>query len=243
MDLNLNGWRTIVTGATSGLGQSIAAGFVGEGAKVLACGRNATQMPEGVEASLCVDLTDPGAAELVVATAAEQLGGIDAVVAAAGAAVSGTVESASEETWEAGLELNLMSIIRLLRSSVPHLREGGGRIVILSALSAREPRGNHVVSNVSKAGVTALSKTLSREVGSDGILVNCVAPGRIRSGQLDRAFPDEEARAAFSREHIPLNRFGSSEEVVPVTLLLASPLNSYITGQTVAVDGGMGWAL
>lgn len=243
MDLNLNGWRTVVTGATSGLGQSIASGFAAEGARVLGCGRNVDQVPGEVESRVSVDLTDAGAAQLVVDAAVEKLGGIDAVIAAAGGAVSGTVESASEETWAAGLELNLMSIIRLVRCSIPHLRERGGRVVILSALSAREPRANHVVSNVSKAGVTALSKTLSRELASDGILVNCVAPGRIRSGQLDRAFPDEEARAEFSQEHIPLNRFGTSDEIVPVTLLLGSPLNTYITGQTVAVDGGMGWAL
>ena len=244
MDLDLKGWRTLVAGATGGLGRAIAEGFSAEGAKVMACGRNPDHpMPEGAEATMCVDLTEAGAAELVVGAAVEELGGIDAIVAAAGGAVTGTVESASDETWAAGLELNLLSIVRLVRSSLPHLRQGGGRIVLLSALSAREPRANHVVSNVTKAGVTALAKTLSRELADDGILVNCVAPGRIRSAQLDRAFPDDNARAVFSQANIPLKRFATAVEIVPVTLLLGSPLNTYITGQTVGVDGGMAWGL
>lgn len=244
MDLNLKGWRTVVTGASSGLGGAIADGFVAEGADVMACGRYpAHPVPQGVKTSMYVDLTDPGAAERVVAAAVEELGGIDTVIAAAGAAVTGTVESTSEETWMSGLDLNLVSIIRLVRASIPHLRQRGGRIVILSALSASEPRANHVVSNVSKAGVTALSKTLSRELADDGILVNCVAPGRIRSAQLDRAFPDDASRAEFSQAHIPLKRFAGAEEIAPVTLLLGSPLNTYVTGQTVGVDGGMAWAL
>jgi 3-oxoacyl-[acyl-carrier protein] reductase len=109
--------------------------------------------------------------------------------------------------------------------------------------SASEPRADHVISNVSKSGVAALAKSLSREVADDGILVNCVAPGRLRSAQMDRAFADEQARERFSDANIPLRRFGKPEEVVPVTLLLGSPRNTYITGQTVGVDGGMAWSL
>lgn len=244
MDSKLDGWRTVVTGATGGLGRAIAEGFIAEGARVMACGRNPeTAMPEGAETSMRLDLTEAGAAEAVIDAAVGELGGIDSLVAAAGGAVTGTVESATDATWAAGLELNLLSIVRLVRASIPHLRQGGGRIVLLSALSAKEPRANHVVSNVTKAGVAALGKTLSRELADDGILVNCVAPGRIRSLQLDRAFPDDEARAAFSEANIPLNRFATAEEVVPISILLGSPLNTYITGQTVGVDGGMGWSL
>lgn len=244
MDLGLQGWRVLVTGATNGLGHAITRGFVDEDAMVMACGRNPEHsVPKGVQASMCTDLTQTGAAEALVSATVDQLGGLDTVIAAAGAAVSGTVDNSSDETWQHGMELNFFSIMRLVRSAIPHLRERGGRVVILSALSASEPRPNHVVSNVSKAGVMALAKTLSRELADDAILVNCIAPGRIRSAQLDRAFPDETTRAAFSEANIPLRRFGTSEEVVPVTLLLGSPRNSYITGQTVGVDGGMAWAL
>ena len=244
MDLGLDGWRVLVTGASSGIGRAIAEGFVGEGAAVMACGRNPDHpMPDGVTGVMYTDLTADGATDDVVSAAVGSMGGIDTVVAAAGGAVTGTAEETPDQTWQTGLDLNLLSIMRLLRAAIPHLRDRGGRIVILSALSAQEPRGNHVVSNVSKAGVAALGKTLSRELAQHGILVNCVAPGRIRSAQLDRAYPDDLARAEFSVANIPLQRFGTADEAVPMALLLGSPLNTYITGQTVGVDGGMAWTV
>jgi len=241
VDLRLDGRRVLVTGATGGLGAAIAAGFVAEGARVLAAGRDADHpVPDGVAAEVRLDLTVPGAAAALVDHAVRELGGLDTVVAAAGGAVRGRFDDLDDAAWDAGLELNLRSTVRLVRAALPLLRAGdAGRIVLLSALSAAEPRAGHVVSNVGKAGVTALAKTLSRELAPDGILVNAVAPGRVRSRQLDRNFPDEQARTAFADQHIPLGRFGAADEVAPVTLLLGSPRNTYITGQTVGVDGGM----
>ncbi|WNV74164.1 SDR family oxidoreductase [Geodermatophilus sp. DSM 44513] len=241
MDLGLGGRRVLVTGASGGLGAAIAAGFVAEGARVLAAGRDPGHpLPGGVAAGVRLDLTAPDAPRRLVDLAAGELGGLDTVVAAAGGAVRGRFDDLDEDAWDAGLELNLRSTVRLLRAALPLLRAGdAARVVLLSALSAAEPRAGHVVSNVGKAGVAALAKTLSRELAADGVLVNCVAPGRVRSRQLDRAFPDDDARGAFAGQHIPLGRFGSPEEVVPVALLLGSPRNTYVTGQTVGVDGGM----
>ena len=244
MDLGLRGRRVLVTGASGGLGGAIAAGFVSEGARVLAASRTDEHpVPDGIAARVLADLSAPGAAETLAEAARRELGGLDTLVAAAGGAVKGRVDELSDEAWDAGLEVNLRSTIRLVRATAPLLKESGGRIVLVSALSASEPRAGHVVSNVGKAGVTALGKTLSRELAADGVLVNCIAPGRIRSRQLDRNFPSDEARAQFAAAHIPLGRFGSAEEIVPVSLLLGSPANSYITGQTVGVDGGMAWSL
>jgi 3-oxoacyl-[acyl-carrier protein] reductase len=239
MDLGLEGRRVLVTGASGGLGAAIAAGFVAEGARVLAAGRSPEHpFPEGVAAEVRLDLTAPDAAT-ALADAARDLGGLDTVVAAAGAAVRGRFDDLDDDVWDAGLELNVRSTVRLLRAAAPLLRESSaGRVVLLSALSASEPRAGHVVSNVGKAGVTALAKTLSREWAADGILVNAIAPGRVRSFQLDRNYGDE-ARAAFAAQHIPLGRFGTAEEVAPIALLLGSPRNTYVTGQTVGVDGGM----
>ncbi|SDN56245.1 SDR family NAD(P)-dependent oxidoreductase [Geodermatophilus sp. DSM 45219] len=241
MDLGLDGRRVLVTGASGGLGAAIAAAFVAEGARVLAAGRDPGHpVPDGVAAQVRLDLTAPDAARTLVDTAVRELGGLDTVVAAAGGAVRGRFDDLDDGVWDAGLELNLRSTVRLMRAALPLLRGStAGRVVLLSALSASEPRAGHVVSNVGKAGVTALAKTLSREWAPDGILVNAVAPGRVRSRQLDRAFPDDEARAAFASQHIPLGRFGAAEEVAPIALLLGSPRNTYVTGQTVGVDGGM----
>jgi 3-oxoacyl-[acyl-carrier protein] reductase len=240
VDLGLDGRRVLVTGASGGLGAAIAAGFVAEGARVLAAGRSPEHpFPEGVVAEVRLDLTAPDAGTTLVDTAVRELGGLDTVVAAAGAAVRGRFDELDDDVWDAGLELNVRSTVRLLRAARPLLQASpAGRVVLLSALSASEPRAGHVVSNVGKAGVTALTKTLSREWAAEGILVNAIAPGRVRSYQLDRNYP-EEARAAFAAQHIPLGRFGTAEEVTPVALLLGSPRNTYVTGQTVGVDGGM----
>ena len=242
MDLGLRGSRVLVTGASGGLGGAIAAGFVAEGARVLAASRTDEHpVPGGVAGRVLADLSTPGAAEILAEAVRRELGGLDTLVAAAGGAVKGRVDELSDEAWDAGLEVNLRSTIRLVRATAPLLKESGGRILLLSALSASEPRAGHVVSNVGKAGIAALGKTLSRELAADGVLVNCIAPGRIRSRQLDRNFASDQARAEFAAAHIPLGRFGSATEIVPVSLLLGSPANTYITGQTVGVDGGMAW--
>lgn len=240
MDLQLEGWRVLVTGATNGVGRAIADLLVAEGAMVAGCGRApGGDMPDGVTTRIFEDLTDAGAPERVIYTAVSALGGLDALVCGAGRGMNGTVESADEATWIEGLNLNLLSVARLARHSLPHLRERRGRILVLTALSAIEPQPNHAISNSAKAGVSALAKSLSREVAADGILVNALGPGRIMSGQIRRNFPSQSDREEFARQHIPVGRFGEPEEAAPFAALLISPRNTYVTGQTLLVDGGM----
>ncbi len=240
IDLGLDGWRVLVTGATSGIGRAVCTLLAGEGAHVAAVGRSAAgDHPSGVACTIVRDLTDDGAPKGAVEEAVARLGGLDAVVWAAGSAVPGPFADAGESAWDRGLRLNLLAVTQLLRGALPHLRQRPGRIVVLTALSAAEPPASQSVSNAAKAALAAAAKTLSREVAADGILVNCIAPGRVRSRQLDTAFPSDEVRTAFSRRHIPLGRFGTPEEVALFAVLLVSPRNTYVTGQTLAVDGGM----
>lgn len=240
MDLQLEGWRVLVTGATNGVGRAIADLLLAEGAVVAGSGRTqGGEMSDGVTTRIYEDLTDPSAPERVVAEAVAGLGGLDALVCGAGRGMNGTVESTDEATWMEGLNLNLLSVARLARHSLPHLRERRGRILVLTALSASEPQPNHVISNSAKAGVSALAKSLSREVAADGILVNALGPGRIMSGQIRRNFPSEADREEFARQRIPVGRFGEPEEAAPFAALLISPRNTYVTGQTLLVDGGM----
>lgn len=245
MDLGLQGSRVLVTGATNGLGRAVATAMVAEGASVVASGRDIAQAPDGVIERIAVDVTSVGAAEMIVSAAVDVLGGLDVVVAAAGRAIGGTVEDNSDdEQWAAGIDLNLLSVVRLCRAATPHLRRSpAGRIVLFGAVSGFEPRPAHGISNIAKAGVHALTKTLARELAGDHILVNCIAPGRIRSGQIDKGFPDEASRNAHATGLIPLGRFGEAEDVAPLSLLLSSPLNTYTTGQIIAVDGGMTWSI
>jgi len=242
LDLQLADRRFLVTGATRGLGRAIAAALVAQGAKVAAFGREIDLVPDGVSFARAVDVMEPGAAADMVALTRENVGGLDAVIAVAGRSMGGNFEDIDDQRWAEGLNLNLLSVIRLCRAAIPTLREStAGRIVLFGAVSGIEPRSSHAISNIAKAGIHVLAKTLSRELADDGILVNCIAPGRIRGGQLDRAFADEAARRARAAELVPLGRFGEPEEAAPLALLLASPTNTYITGQTIAVDGGMTW--
>jgi 3-oxoacyl-[acyl-carrier protein] reductase len=238
MDLGLRGWRTLVTGASSGIGRAIATLMHEEGARVVGVARRKGDVPRELAGAVEADLTDRGSERRVVDAAIGIMGGLDAVVSAAGKGVHGSLHVTDDETWDQGLELNLLQVTRLLRASLPALRDGGGRVLVLTALSGTEPRPDHAVSNTAKAGLAAMAKTLSREEAPAGVLVNCLAPGRIHSRQVARTYtPADEA--SFSAAHIPLGRFGAPEEAAPLAALLVSPRNTYVTGQTVHVDGGM----
>lgn len=238
MDLGLDGWRVLVTGASDGIGRSIVELLCSEGAAVVGANRTPGTAVPGVVAQIHDDLVDPAAPARVIDQAVAALGGLDALVCCAGRGIGGSLETADDELWDEGINLNLLSVARLSRSALPHLRERRGRILVLTALSGSEPRPDHVVSNTTKAGATALAKSLSIEVAAEGILVNCIAPGRVLSGQIRRK-TDPEQREAFARAHIPAGRFGDPEEVAPFAALLISPRNTYVTGQTIHVDGGM----
>lgn len=238
MDLGLAGWRVLVTGATEGIGKAIAELLCSEGALVVGASRTAGEAGPGLVAQIQDDLVDPEAPIRIVERSVAALRGLDALVCCAGRGMPGSLETADESLWDEGVNLNLLSVARLCRSALPHLRERSGRILVLTALSGSEPRPDHVVSNATKAGAAALAKSLSIEVASEGILVNCIAPGRVLSGQVHRK-TDAEQRDAFARAHIPAGRFGHPEEVAPFAALLISPRNTYVTGQTIHVDGGM----
>jgi 3-oxoacyl-[acyl-carrier protein] reductase len=243
-DLRLAGQRVLVTGATSGIGHAVAEAMVGAGAWVAASGLGIADAPPDCALRIESDLTAPGAGTALVEQAVAALGGLDVVIAAAGGGRRGTVERCTDELWAEGIAVNLTSVIAICRAAIPHLRAAAhGRILLFGALSGMEPPAGNGIANVTKAGLHALTKTLSRELGESGVLVNCLAPGRVRSAQVDRLFPTEDARREHAEGRIPLGRFAEPGELVPLALLLASPANTYVTGQTIAVDGGMSAAV
>ncbi|WP_439578945.1 SDR family oxidoreductase [Elioraea sp.] len=258
MDLRYDGRRVLVVGASAGIGAATAQLLAGEGARLLIAARGQTGIEAAADriaratgtrpATASADITQGGEAERLVAVARESLGGLDAVIDCVGGSIRSTFEALTDEDWLGNYSFNVLSAVRLVRASLPLLRAGRDpAIVILGAASARMPYPGQVVSNVHKAGLLALVKTLAGEFAGDGIRVNAVAPGRtltrLWTERADRLAAEREVTreaiiAEFAHE-IPLGRFGDPEEVAAMVVWLASPRAGYVTGQTVNVDGGI----
>ena len=161
-----------------------------------------------------------------------QLGGLDILVVNAGGPSPGTFETTADSDWDIAYQLTLMSAVRLCRSALPHLqRSDQGRIVVITSVSVREPIPNLVLSNSLRAAVTGLAKTLSTEVAASGVTVNCIAPGTILTNRIRELGMTEP-------EGIPMKRLGDPDELGALCAFLCSSQAGYITGQTIAVDGG-----
>jgi 3-oxoacyl-[acyl-carrier protein] reductase len=258
MDLGLEGKVAIVTAASQGLGKAVALGLAREGASVAMCSRSLdriTRAGEEVRAATGADVlaleADVAKAEdvdrLVEATV-QRFGGVDILVCNAGGPPLGAFMEHDDRAWTNAFDLNFLSAVRLIRAVVPHMRRrGGGRIITMTSTAVKQPIEGLILSNSIRAGVIGLTKTLSQELAPDGILVNSVAPGRIRTErvvQVDSARAAREGRPVeeIAREQarqIPLGRYGEPEEFANAVVFLASAPASYITGVTLQVDGGL----
>ncbi|WP_038037760.1 SDR family oxidoreductase [Thermorudis peleae] len=257
MDLGLRGKVALVAAASQGLGKAVALGFAREGANLAICSRKqdaidavATEARQhGVEvfATAC-DLRNAEDITRFVQAAVDHFGGLDILVTNAGGPPAGGFTDFDDAGWQAGYELTLLSAIRLTRAALPALRQRGkGCIIMLTSSSVKQPIPNLILSNVFRAGVTALAKSLAEELAPDNIRVNTVMPGRIatqRLIELDQANAaklgvDPETVRQRSLAQIPLGRYGEPEEFANAVVFLASERASYITGAALQVDGGM----
>lgn len=262
MDLGLNGQVALVAASSRGLGRAIASGLAAEGARVMVSGRDDASLAEtageirettGAEVDHHVaDLTRAEDIRALVERTAERFASIDILVTNAGGPPAGSFDTIGDKDWGYAFELNLMSVVRLIREALPHMREKGyGRIVNVASSSIKQPIEDLILSNTFRAGIAGLAKSLSLELASEGILINTLGPGRIsteRSAGIDAAqaerlgVPVEEVQGRVEAQ-IPLGRYGTPEEFARVAVFLASPANSYVTGQAFLVDGGMVKAL
>ncbi|MEJ7841394.1 MAG: SDR family oxidoreductase [Rubrobacter sp.] len=262
MDLGLGGKAALVTAASKGLGRAIATELAREGARVVissrdeaSLARTASEIKEETGAEVgyrAADLANAADIEALVAHATERLGGIDVLVNNTGGPPPGNFADLDDEAWDLAFRQIILSLVRCVRGVIPSMRErGGGRIVNVASSSVKQPIDNLLLSNTFRAGLAGLAKSLSLELAPDGILVNTLGPGRILTGRTEsvdagqaeaRGVSVEEIREQFATR-IPLGRYGTPEEFARVAAFLASPANSYVTGQAILVDGGMVRAL
>ena len=260
MDLGLAGRETLVVGGSAGIGLATARLLAAEGASVTIAARDADRLRE-VAASIgrseqsevswfAVDVTGDDAETQLASRYAGR--SIDVLIVTVGGSIRGRFDSFGDDAWHDNYNMNVLGPVRAVRALLPSLEAGRSPvIVLLGAAGAKMPYVNQVVSNVHKAGLLALVKTLSHELAGKGIRVNAISPGRT----LTRLWLDRAERLAaeqgttpaavieeFATE-IPLGRFAEPDEIAQAVVFLASDRASYITGQSISVDGGIGRGL
>jgi 3-oxoacyl-[acyl-carrier protein] reductase len=257
MDFGLRGRIAVVGGGSSGLGRASAEALAGEGCDLLLWSRGADGLARvareiadrhGVRVEhVAADATDPGAAG-AVADAALSMGAIDIVVLNAGGPPTTDPTATDPQAWQRAFQLLAATPIDLATRLLPGMRERGwGRVISILSSGVRQPIGDLVYSNAGRSALAAWLKTTARAIASEGVTVNGVMPGRIatpRIHQLDsgraelEGVTEERVRSAHVAT-IPAGRYGKPEELGALVAFLASERASYLTGQLIAVDGGL----
>ena len=247
MELGLKGKAAIVCGASSGLGLAAAEAIAEEGADVAMLARRRDELERHAEriGALAVrgDVTNAADLERLVDRTVRAFGGVDIVVWNSGGPPAAPAREIDDDRLERAFELLLLPAVRLVRLTLPHLeRSKAGRIVFITSIAAREHVPQLALSNTLRPGLTGFAKSLARDLGPAGITVNCVAPGRIDTPRMTELYGENGLPAAEIAE-IPLGRLGAPREFGDVVCFLASSRASYVSGTTIAVDGGSTRAL
>jgi 3-oxoacyl-[acyl-carrier protein] reductase len=257
MDLGLQGKVAMVAASSKGLGFGIARELAREGARVSIGARTGPEVLDAAEAiksetgakvlANVLDASDPDSIMKWLESTRDAFGDVNRLVVNAGGPPTGTFDDFEDADWQAAFELTLMSAVRMIRAVLPSMRATGeGAILSITSVSVKEPIDFLLLSNVMRSGVTSLAKSLSQQLASENIRVNNLMPGRIdtdRVKSLDvlnaeaRDIPVDEVRLV-NELGIPLGRYGTIEEFGRLGAFLLSDAASYITGQTLAVDGG-----
>jgi 3-oxoacyl-[acyl-carrier protein] reductase len=257
MDIGLKNRVALVAASSQGLGLATAQAFAAEGCRVAMCARNKQTLAAAaaqirkqhnaeVFAEAC-DVADAAAVTRFVAEVANQFGSVDICVTNAGGPPAKGFLAATLDDWQRALDLNFLSTVYFAREVIPHMqRQHWGRIITITSITTKQPVADLVLSNAVRAAVVGLVKSLANEFGKDGILVNNVAPGFTATDRL-KELAKARSSATGKTEHelfdawaaeAPLKRLGEPRELADTVVWLASERASYVTGQTVLVDGG-----
>jgi 3-oxoacyl-[acyl-carrier protein] reductase len=258
MHLGLKNRVALVAASSQGLGLATAEAFAAEGCRVAMCSRNAPTL-EAAAARIRkqhnaevftepFDVGDAAAVARFVAAVARRFGSVDICVTNAGGPPAKGFLATTLEEWQRAVELNFLSTVYFVREVIPHMqRKRWGRIITITSITTKQPVADLVLSNAVRAAVVGLVKSLANEFGKDGILVNNVGPGFTATDRLKQLAKTRAADSGKSEQElidgwaseVPLRRLGDPNELAATVVWLASERASYITGQTVLVDGGL----
>jgi 3-oxoacyl-[acyl-carrier protein] reductase len=258
MKLGLNNKVAVVTGASKGMGKSIAQSLASEGVKVLLIARNLDLLKSEVNSLLALgytasylqgDVSDLDLPNTVLDFVKNEWNTTpDILINNAGGPPPGSVLHHSNETWDDALQINLLSVIRFTRSVLPFMKENKwGRIVSITSTVAKEPSPSMVLSATLRAGVSAFTKAVSSEFAADNITINVICPGGVLTDRLSSLLKQNAETTnrnyddvlAESQNMIPAKRFASPDEIANTVTFLCSDAGSYITGTSIMVDGGL----
>ncbi|AMK19953.1 short chain dehydrogenase family protein 19 [Sphingobium sp. MI1205] len=246
----MDGRVAVVTGSARGIGKGIAARFAEEGARVLLVDIRADDLEAALEdmsaehcAMLAIDLTDRAAPERVRAAANEAFGKIDILVNNAGVGIGGQIEDFSDEQWDRTIAINLTAPFRLSRSIVPQMADAGyGRVINISSMNAQIGMRQDTAYAATKAGLEALTRSISVDYGPRGVTANTIAPGTIETplnSDILSTWGDESALKQIVLINKPVPGNGAVEDIAAAATYLASEESRYVSAQCLAVDGGL----
>ena len=265
MELGLTGKVALVAASSKGLGRACAEALAREGARVVINGRRPEELAQAAQAirqvmavkgadvhTVAGDVTDPDAINRLIKATLARFGQLDILVTNGGGPSPGKFADLSEKDWQAGLDSTLWPVLRLIRAAAARTctaakERGGGRIINIVSTSVKQPIPGLFLSNALRPAVIGLAKSLSVELAPDGILVNNVCPGSFDTDRIKHVYEARaegtpytlEQIAAQAAQAIPLRRLGDPRELGNVVAFLASDKASYLTGQTISVDGGL----
>lgn len=252
MDLGLVGKVALISGGSQGIGKAAALRLAAEGAYVVIAARGREQLDQtareitekgGRVAIVQADVSQARDCAAMIQHAVGSYGRLDILVNNAGTSSRGAFESVADEAWQQDFDLKLFSAIRLSRLAIPHMKQqGGGRIINITNIGAKQPAAQSMPTTVTRAAGLALTKALSKEFAPDGILVNTVCIGMVRASQHEKNAEalgvSVDSIYAERAKAIPLGRIGEAAEVANVIAFLASQAASFVTGTSINLDGG-----